>query len=230
MNQIQKRVLDHFVSNGMTESQAKLEVGEMSELELEQIAGKIQNPKENETMAPQAQTIKAGKNNKPVSKPVKKVTAKPTETKTPVKASKTPVKEVKAEKAVKVSPAPTKPSTAKTSKPEAVKPKATAAAKPEKVVSKEKQAAKDKLAAKTKPAAKKNLYTRSHALLDALKKGGTQKEIIERAQGLFMNHKNKSHGNADKSFVNTVTSSSIPLLLLAGVITKDEKGKYKVVK
>lgn len=231
MNKIQETVYQHFVLNGMTEVNAKLELGEMTELEIEKLHTKIK--KENETME-KTTTAKGKKTNPAIPsktvKPVKAETVKPATKKTDVK--KTPVKPAKAvtdKRAGNDRRQEIKPITGKTSKPDAVKPVASKPVKQEKVISKEKQAAKDKLAAKVKPV-KKDKYSRSHALVDALKKGGTQKEIIERAQDLFMKHENKTSGDAGKSFVNTVTSSSIPLLLLTGFITKDDKGKYHIVK
>ncbi len=71
----------------------------------------------------------------------------------------------------------------------------------------------------------KFVYTRSHALVDALKKGGNRKDIIELSNQLYV-----KKGGLDK--VNIATncfSLSLPVLVLLGTVKK-ENDKYTLAK
>jgi len=232
MNKIQETVYQHFVLNGMTEVNAKLELGEMSELEIEKLHTKIK--KETEIME-KTTTTKGKKTNPAIPsktvKPVKAETVKPEAKKTDVK--KIPVKPAKAVTDKRTGDdrrQEIKPVTGKTSKPDAVKPATLKPVKQEKVISKEKQAAKDKLAAKVKPAKKAAKYSRSHALVDALKKGGTKEMMVKYADELYTSKNDVVHSTGACPVAEKLLSYVLPSLLLAGFVVKDEKGKYHIVK
>ncbi len=94
------------------------------------------------------------------------------------------------------------------------------AKKGEKKVSKKKTAVINKKKDNVKSA-----YTRSHALVDAIKKGGTRKDIIELSNQLYV-----KKGGMDK--INIATncfSLSIPVLIILGVIEK-KNNEYQLTK
>lgn len=107
--------------------------------------------------------------------------------------------------------------------------KAKAAAAKKDVPAKKEKAAKEPTAkkekkaapAKKEAAAKEDAYTRSHALLDALKaaSGATRESIVAESNKLFM----KNGGTDNMNVANYMFGYVVPSLQILGVITKDGK-------
>ncbi len=103
----------------------------------------------------------------------------------------------------------------------------TKTAKKKKAVKKSKKKAAKKKAAKKsvekKTSKPKSTYTRSHALVAALKKGGTRKVIIELSNSLYV----EKGGENKINIATNCFSLSMPVLILLNVMEK-ENNIYKL--
>lgn len=85
----------------------------------------------------------------------------------------------------------------------------------------QKKSASKKKAATKKAEPKKARYTRTHALHDALKAGGTRKEVTEELDRLYV----ANGGSPNPSGASAMTGLHIPVLKHFGVIEEDENGR-----
>ena len=67
-----------------------------------------------------------------------------------------------------------------------------------------------------KPSAKRD-YTRAHSLKEALAKGGTRQELIQKSDKLYAEHGGKANENGSKATVDIL----VPPLMIFNVIEKD---------
>ena len=74
--------------------------------------------------------------------------------------------------------------------------------------------------AEAKAADKKPKYTRGHALIESLQKGGTRQQIVELIDSFYANH----GGQANRNGALTMVSIHIPVFKLAGLVQEDKDG------
>ena len=74
--------------------------------------------------------------------------------------------------------------------------------------------------AEAKAADKKPKYTRGHALIESLQKGGTRQQIVELIDSFYSEH----GGQANKNGALTMVSIHVPVFKLAGLVTEDKDG------
>ena len=74
--------------------------------------------------------------------------------------------------------------------------------------------------AEAKAADKKPKYTRGHALIESLQKGGTREQVVEMIDNFYANH----GGQANRNGALTMVSIHIPVFKLAGLVTEDKDG------
>ena len=74
--------------------------------------------------------------------------------------------------------------------------------------------------AAAKAADKKPRYTRGHALIESLQKGGTRQQIVELIDSFYSEH----GGQANKNGALTMVSIHVPVFKLAGLVTEDKDG------
>ncbi len=117
-------------------------------------------------------------------------------------------------------PSPAKKTTAKKVTP-AVKEKATTK-KAKTPVTKKTTATKEKLKAPAKKGSAAPAYTRSHALVDAIKKGGDRKTIVAFSDDLFV----KNGGSTNNNVANYMFGYCLPSLIIVGVVTKSKDGIF----
>jgi len=72
--------------------------------------------------------------------------------------------------------------------------------------------------AEAKAADKKPKYTRGHALIEALQKGGTRQQIVEMIDNFYSEH----GGQANRNGALTMISIHIPVFKLAGLVQEDK--------
>jgi len=72
--------------------------------------------------------------------------------------------------------------------------------------------------ADAKAADKKPRYTRGHALIEALQKGGTRQQIVEMIDNFYSEH----GGQANRNGALTMISIHIPVFKLAGLVQEDK--------
>ena len=74
--------------------------------------------------------------------------------------------------------------------------------------------------AEAKAADKKPRYTRGHALIESLQKGGTREQIVGMIDSFYSEH----GGQANKNGALTMVSIHVPVFKLAGLVTEDKDG------
>ena len=74
--------------------------------------------------------------------------------------------------------------------------------------------------AEAKAADKKPKYTRGHALIESLQKGGTREQVVEMIDSFYSEH----GGQANRNGALTMISIHIPVFKLAGLVTEDKDG------
>ena len=74
--------------------------------------------------------------------------------------------------------------------------------------------------ADAKAADKKPKYTRGHALIESLQKGGTREQVVEMIDNFYANH----GGQANRNGALTMVSIHIPVFKLAGLVAEDKDG------
>jgi len=74
--------------------------------------------------------------------------------------------------------------------------------------------------ADAKAADKKPRYTRGHALIESLQKGGTREQVVEMIDNFYSEH----GGQANRNGALTMISIHIPVFKLAGLVTEDKDG------
>ena len=74
--------------------------------------------------------------------------------------------------------------------------------------------------ADAKAADKKPRYTRGHALIESLQKGGTREQVVEMIDNFYSEH----GGQANRNGALTMVSIHIPVFKLAGLVQEDKDG------
>ena len=74
--------------------------------------------------------------------------------------------------------------------------------------------------ADAKAADKKPRYTRGHALIESLQKGGTREQVVEMIDNFYSEH----GGQANRNGALTMVSIHIPVFKLAGLVTEHKDG------